>query len=298
MGSRGNPVATAILAAAIAVCGLPACPVGAGGADVLSWIQKVPGGSLALPYDVAADRRGVMLVLDAGRRSIVLFTPKGEFLREISGKGSWRDPQAVAAGPDGAILLADGSAGRVLELDSSGKVRREYRAGKNARITGVGAFGGAVYCADNRNDRILVFRKGAATPESWGRRGDAPGDFHAPFRVVIDGAGRVFVTDVLNARVQWFSAFGQHLGVLKKFGAGEGRILRPTGIALESRGRIWIGDSYTGFVQLFEESGTFVRSVGPPESKLSFGDPAGLAVSPSGLWVADQKAGRIGVFRQ
>lgn len=262
------------------------------------WISRASAAALSMPYDVAADRRGVMFVLDSGNRAIYLFTPSGEFLREISGKGAWRDPQAVAAGSDGTLYLADGEAGRVLEFDMAGRVRRELHAGRNARLTGVGVYGGAVYCVDNRNDRILVFRKSADSPERWGRHGDGPGEFHSPFRIAIDGAGRVFVSDVMNARVQWFSPFGQHLGTLRKFGAGQGRVLRPTGIALDGRGRLWVGDSYTGLVQQFEERGAFLGAAAIAGRPVFFGDPAGLALSPSGLWVADQKNGRVGVFRK
>lgn len=204
---------------------------------------------------------------------------------------------AIAVGPSGSIYIADGDAGRIVEMDLSGNVRREYNAGKNARITGVGAFGDAVYGVDNRNDRVVVFRKGGAAPESWGRKGDRPGEFHSPFRLAIDGAGRIFVTDVLNARVQWFSAFGQHLGTLKRFGAAEGRIFRPTGISLDSRGRIWVGDSYTGMVQLFEESGVLVRAVTSDGRRpLLFGDPVGVAASMEGVWVADQRENRAALF--
>ena len=183
------------------------------------------------------------------------------FIREIQGKGAWKDPSAIAIGPSGSIFLADGSSGKVLELDLSGKIRRVYAAGGNARLTGVSVYGEAVYCVDNRNHRIVVFRKPGAPPDTWGKRGEAPGQFQSPFRIAIDPSGRLFVTDVMNARVQWFSAFGKHLGTLKRFGAGEGKIFRPTGIALDLRGRLWVGDSYTGLVQLFEERGEFAKAI-------------------------------------
>lgn len=256
-------------------------------------IQRAGGRQLSFPVDIAVDRRGVVFLLDSGSRSVGLFTPKGEFLREITGRGVFRDPMAIALGPDGVIFIADGDSGRVLEIELSGKVRREYPAGKNARITGVGVFGDAVYCVDNRNDKIVVFRRGGGTLRAWGRKGDRAGEFQAPFRLAIDAAGRVFVTDVLNARVQWFSAFGQHLGTLKRFGAGEGKILRPTGISLDNRGRIWIGDSYSGLVQLFEENGNLVRALSLSGRPYIFGDPVGVVVTVDGLWVADQKESKV-----
>lgn len=259
-------------------------------------ISRVQGRSLEFPSDVAVDRKGVAFLLDSGARTISLFSPRGDFIREIAGKGAWKDPTAVAVGPDGAILLADGDSGRVLELELSGKIRREYAVGKNARVTGVGAFGDAVFCVDNRNGTVVVFKRGGGRTSSWGKKGDLPGEFNAPFRLAVDVAGRVFVTDVMNARVQWFSAFGQHLGTLKRFGAAEGKMFRPTGLAVDSRGRILVGDSYTGLVQIFEEDGRFVRSLQSGGRPHVFGDPVGVAEGPEGIWVADQRESRAVLF--
>lgn len=260
------------------------------------WISGVPGKPFSFPSDVAVDRRGVGFLLDSGNRAIVLYSPDGRFLREISGKGVWKDPMAIAVAPDGVIFLADGDAGRILEIELSGKIRRDYPVGKNARVTGVGFYGDSVYCVDNRNASISVFdRKGNRT-STWGRKGAQAGEFHAPFRLAIDGSGRVFVTDVMNARVQWFSPFGQHLGTLKRFGAGEGKLFRPTGIGIDRMGRIWVGDSYTGLVQLFEGNGTFVRSLAREGRPNVFGDPVGVAEGPHAIWVVDQREEKVALF--
>ena len=261
-------------------------------------IRGISSRSFANPFDIAVDRNGVVFLLESGARTISIFSRRGEFLREIQGKGTWKDPSAISIGPSGSIFLADGAAGKVLELDLSGKIRRVYSAGENARLTGVSVYGEAVYCVDNRNHRVVVFRKPGAPPETWGKRGEAPGQFQSPFRIVTDPSGRLFVTDVMNARVQWFSAFGKHLGTLKRFGAGEGKIFRPTGIALDLRERLWVGDSYTGLVQLFEERGEFSKAVRWKGRPVVFGDPVGLAVTAGGIWVADQRGNSLDLFRE
>ncbi len=286
----------AVLAIALVAVFYGHAPAETPRAPAARWIQKMQGRSLHLPVDVAVDRRGVAFLLDSGSRTVGLFSPKGEFLREISMRGHLRNPMAIAVGRDGTFLVADGDSGKIVEMDLAGKVRREFAAGKNARMTGVGVYGDAVYGVDNRNDRIVVFRKGGGSPESWGRKGDRPGEFQSPFRLAVDASGRIFVTDVINARVQWFSPFGQHLGTLKRFGAGEGRLFRPTGIALDARGRIWVSDSYTGMVQLFEERGAWIRSIASEGRPVLFGDPVGVAASAEGVWVADQRENRAALF--
>lgn len=278
------------------LAGAALLPRGVARGDAISWLDRAQVRPLSMPYDIAADRKGVLFLLESGTRSVSIFSPRGEFLRDIQGRGAWKDPSAIAVGPDGALFIADGSSGKILELDLAGKVRREYVAGDGARLTGVGIFGDAVFCVDNRNHKVLVFRKHGAPPEKWGKRGDGNGEFQSPFRIAVDASGRVFVTDVLNARVQWFSAYGQHLGTLKRFGAGEGKLFRPTGIAVDAMGRIWVSDSYTGLVQRFDGTGalsTVLRTGGRPQI---FGDPIALAVTPGGIWVADQRENRLGRF--
>ncbi len=299
MGAARSAITAILLAASVAA----GFAVGAHGEDGRKlqayWLSKMGGKPLSFPVDVAVDRKGVVFLLDSGIRSIGIYSPRGEYVREIQGRGGWKDPFAISIAADGTIFLADGDGGRVLEMDLSGKIRREYHAGRNARITGVAVFADSVYCVDNRNSRVVVFKRGDAKPESWGKKGDLPGELNSPLRLAIDGGGRVFVTDVMNSRVQWFSAFGQHLGTLKKFGAGEGKIFRPTGICLDNKGRIWVSDSYTGLVQLFEENGKFVQSLTSGDGHPSiFGDPIGIASAADGIWVADQRESRATLFRR
>ncbi len=296
MDTRHHALAAFLAGAALLVGAAGA--VRAEAAPAVVWVTRAQGRALAAPVDVAVDRRGVTFVLDAGTRSIVLLSRRAELIREIPGRGFLKDPMAVAVAADGAVLVADGTSGRAVEIDMTGRILHEYAVGRGARVTGVGVFGDTVYCADNANGTIVAFKRGGGRTGGWGGKGDLPGRFNAPFRIAIDAAGRVFVTDVMNARVQWFSAFGQHLGTLKKFGAGEGSVFRPSGVFIDRMGRIWVSDSYTGLVQLFDQGGAFVRALGAPGRPVVFGDPVGVAEGPEGIWVADQREERVGFFRK
>lgn len=297
MDTRYNAVAGRLLAVVVFLAILEATARGAGEPPVV-WLTRVQGRPLSTPVDVAVDRRGIVFLLDAGNKTIVLISAGGEVIREIQGRGIFRDPMAIAVASDGAVFVADGDSGRALEIEMTGRVRREYALGKGSRVTGVGVFGDAVYCVDNANATVAVFKRGGGRTGGWGGKGDLPGRFNAPFRIAVDAAGRVFVTDVMNARVQWFSPFGQHMGTLKKFGAGEGKIFRPAGVFIERLGRIWVSDSYTGLVQLFDENGAFIRALGSRGRPFVFGDPVGIAEGPEGVWVADQRDERAGLFRK
>lgn len=297
MASRGIAVATLILFFTIATWS--ATLPGAGAAERTRVLDDPPGQDFAHPCDIDADGQGVLFILDSGRQSVFIFSADGRYIRTINGRGSWKDPQGIALMPDRTVLLADGDAGRVIELDLSGTVRREYSLGKGSRATDAAFYGNLVYCVDNRNGKIVVFRRSGERAGGWGKKGEAASDFSSPFRIAIDPSGRVFVTDVMNSRVQWFSPHGQLLGTIRDFGVGRGKLLRPSAVAVDGMGGVWIGDSYSGIVQQFDDKGNVVKVLasgkGTPELH---GDPSGIAKVPGGVWVADQRGKRVTFVRQ
>lgn len=267
---------------------------GAGAAEPTRVLENPPGQGFLYPGDIEADGQGVLFILDSGRRSVFIYSPDGKFIREINGKGSWKNPQGIALMPGHAILLADGDAGRVIEMDLSGAVRREYLLGKGSRATDAAFYGDLVYCVDNRNARIVVFRRNGEKAGGWGKKGEGPSDFSSPFRVSIDPSGRIFVTDVMNSRVQWFSPNGQLIGTIRNFGVGRGKLLRPSAVVVDGMGGIWVGDSYSGIVQQFDDKGKALKIIqSDNRTPEIYGDPSGITKVPGGIWVADQRRKRV-----
>ena len=63
---------------------------------------------------------------------------------------------------------------------------------------------GRLYVADQFNHRIQVFTADGQFLGSWGKAGDAAGQFDRPSDVAFDDFGRVYIADFGNARVQVF----------------------------------------------------------------------------------------------
>jgi len=103
----------------------------------------------------------------------------------------------------------------------------------------------------------------------------------------------------MNSRIQWFSPHGQWLGTIRAFGTGRGKLFRPSSHAVDGTGGIWVGDSYSGIVQQFDDKGNGRKVLqsdkGIPEI---FGDPAGIANVPGGIWVADQRKKKVSFLKQ
>lgn len=61
----------------------------------------------------------------------------------------------------------------------------------------------------------------------------------------------MYVTDTYNHRVQVFDNDGAFLMQWGGYGSGPGQFYRPMGIGVASDGRIYVGDTWNGRVQVF-----------------------------------------------
>jgi DNA-binding beta-propeller fold protein YncE len=108
------------------------------------------------------------------------------------------------------------------------------------------AANGDVFIADGHNNdgnnRVVKFTNDGRYLMEWGRTGYAPGEFRALHAIDIDGDGRVFVGDRSNNRIQIFDQQGTHLASWNQFG-------RPSGIAFDGNGQIYVADSESDDVQ-------------------------------------------------
>jgi DNA-binding beta-propeller fold protein YncE len=72
--------------------------------------------------------------------------------------------------------------------------------------------GGDIYVTDGYgNSRVHVFSPDGRLNRSWGEPGSGPGEFRLPHGIALDRAGRVYVGDRMNSRIQVFTPAGDFL---------------------------------------------------------------------------------------
>ncbi len=167
-----------------------------------------------------------------------------------SGLFSW--PHGLFAAPDGTIWVTDGQKQIVMQLAPDGSVLRTLGkpgvAGNgpdtfNSPSDVLVAPNGDIFVADghgdfpvkNTNDRIVKLSKDGKFIKAWGHHGSEPGNFDVPHGLAMDSAGRLFVADRANNRVQVFDQNGKLLDIWKQFG-------RPSGIYIRND-TVYVGDS-------------------------------------------------------
>ncbi|HSA95212.1 MAG TPA: hypothetical protein VLJ16_04120 [Acidobacteriota bacterium] len=70
---------------------------------------------------------------------------------------------------------------------------------------------GRIYTVDPKSVRIRIFGPDGSLVKAFGRKGQGPGEFSGPGGIVAAPNGTFIVSDVLNARLSYFSREGVHL---------------------------------------------------------------------------------------
>ena len=126
---------------------------------------------------------------------------------------------------------------------------------------------------------------------AWGDKGDGPGKLHTPVAFAADSLGRVFFADPGAGFVHKFESSGTPLLSFE-----DSRVLRASGIAVDSGGAIYLADADRGNILIFFPDGTFLRSMHITPQR-HFSGPLGICVDDQGnLYVPDPAGSRVVKF--
>jgi len=122
-----------------------------------------------------------------------------------------------------------------------------------------------------------------------GVAGNGPDTFNRPSDVVTAPNGDIFVADGhggdSNARIVKFSKDGRFIKTWGKKGTRQGEFDTPHTIAMDSAGRLFVGDRGNSRIQIFDQDGKFL------EEWAQFGRPSGIFIDANDfIYVADNQS--------
>lgn len=224
-------------------------------------------GQFRRPMDLDIDEEGRVYVAELGGDRVQVFTAQGEWLRTIRGEDTDAGPFDGAAGvwvaPGGDVFVADFYNDRVVHFGPDGSLRGTV--GQSGRVlpgrlhypTDVEGLGGDLVVGDAYNHRVQAFAPdgtsrwrlgspfGLGIPGSWARW------FRVATGIATDAAGRLYVADFRNHRIQVFDR-GRHLvTVFGHRGSVPGAFEHPTDLDIGRDGRIYVVDFGNDRVQVF-----------------------------------------------
>jgi DNA-binding beta-propeller fold protein YncE len=220
----------------------------------------------------------------------------------------WAAVTAVEPGPGGVIYVihrcfANSCAGRkeapILKYDSSGRLLKAWGEGMFVFPHGATVDrDGNLWVTDARGETGKGHQVFKFSPEGQvlmtlgkaGVSGSGADLFDQPTDVVVAPGGDIFVTDShrngKNNRVVRFRANGTFVKEWGRKGSGPGEISEPHTIALDSRGRVFVGDRENNRIQIFDQDGAFLAEW------RQFGRPSGITITADDtIYVTDSESG-------
>jgi len=226
---------------------------------------------------------------------------------ELPAGVKWAAVTAIEPAPDGTIYVIhrcfeNSCAGRpeapILKYDASGKLLASYGQGMfvfphgstvdaagNLWVTDAGGASGK----GHQVFKLSPAGKVLLTLGKAGVSGSGPDLFDQPTDVVVAPNGDVFVTDShrngKNNRVVRFTRDGKYVKEWGRKGSGPGEISEPHTIAMDSQGRLFVGDRENNRIQIFDQDGKFL------EEWHQFGRPSGISITKDDrIYVADSES--------
>lgn len=242
------------------------------------------------------------------------YQPGVDFGQLPSGR-KWGSTASIATAPDGTIWVVDrcgvsGAGGTtcggpntgiapIFQFDTSGKLLKNFGAGMFVsphKLTVDPE--GNLWLADNGSHEVFKLSpsdgKVLMTLGKKGVAGAGLDEFDAPTEAVVASSGDIFVADghtgggtgVGNARIMKFDKNGKFLKTWGKKGMGPIELDVPHTLALDSRGRLFVGDRQNNRIQIFDADGKYI------DQWFQFGRPSGMHIDKrtDTLYVADSES--------
>lgn len=198
----------------------------------------------------------------------------------------------------GARDCADSNLNPIFRFDRNGNVMTSFGAGLFVFPHGMTVDReGNVYATDaegkgSKGHTVVKFSPQGKVLMTLGKPGVAGNSnelFNRPAAVAVAPNGDIYVADGhggdSNARVVKFSKDGKFIKSFGKKGKGRGELDELHAIALDSQGRVFVGDRGNGLIKIFDADGNLL------DEWKQFGRPSGIFIDAAdNIYVTDSQS--------
>jgi sugar lactone lactonase YvrE len=215
--------------------------------------------------------------------------------------GVWADPDGSSiwvAERCGANTCAGSNLDPVLKFDASGNLVKSFGGGMLVFPHGMFVDrDGNVWVTDaqgkdGKGHQVFKFSPEGKVLMALGKpgtTGDGPDAFNAPSSVLVAPNGDIFVGDGhggnTNSRIVKFAKDGKFIKTWGKKGSAPGEFDTPHALAMDSRGRLFVGDRNNNRIQIFDQDGKYI------DQWPQFSRPSGVYIDKNDvIYVADSES--------
>ena len=221
---------------------------------------------------------------------------------------AWGSTSAIEIAADGNVWVAERCGANtcvgsdvdpILLFDKEGNLLRSFGRGLLAWAHGMDVdHEGNVWVTDARaagaertGHAVLKFSPAGEllmTLGTPGVAGDPPTHLTRPSDVLVAPNGEIYVVEAHDQsvnRVVKFASDGTYLETWGEEGYGPKQFRDPHALAMDSQGRIFVGDRYNNRIQIFDQQGNFLAIW------TQFGRPSGIFIDANDvIYVADSES--------
>jgi DNA-binding beta-propeller fold protein YncE len=248
--------------------------------------------------------------------------PEGRAWGSTSAVGVDRDGKSIWVGERcGANTCLDSKLDPILQFDATGRLVKSFGAGTMVFPHGMHVDkDGNVWVTDGQDNRprrargappdsplppepakimghqVFKYSRDGALLMTLGKPGGGRDAeyFYQPNAVYVAPNGSIFVseghasTEGSTARVLKFDKNGKFVKAWGKLGKGPGEFDQPHALAMDSKGRLFVGDRSNNRIQIFDQDGNYITEW------LQFSRPSGIAIDRRDtIFVADSESGSV-----
>ncbi len=217
-----------------------------------------------------AERCGANSCVGSTLDPVMKFDSTGTMVRSF-GAGLIASPHGITVDPDGNVWVTDcactGTQAQRQAAAEQGMGHQVFKFSSEGRLLlTLGKAGGA-------RDTAFLFQ---------------------PNDVLVSPSGDIFVAEghssatTANARILKFDRTGRFINAWGSKGSGPGQMDQPHALAMDSRGRLFVGDRSNNRILIFDQDGTLL------DTWTQFSRPSGIAIGRDDMiYVADSESGSV-----
>jgi sugar lactone lactonase YvrE len=228
-----------------------------------------------------AERCGANTCVNSPNVDIVLkFDETGKLVKSF-GAGLMVFPHGIHVDREGNIWVTDGQ-------DNLPRAARGATAATTPAATPAKIIGHQVFKFSPEGKILMTLGKpGGNQP---GAAAD-PASFYQPNDILVAPNGDIFVSEGhggANSRLIKFDKTGKFIKEIGKKGPGKGEFDQPHALAMDSRGRLFVGDRSNNRIVIMDQEGTVL------EEWSQFSRPSGIFIDKQDtIYVADSESGSV-----
>lgn len=258
------------------------------------------------PSGIAIDSENNIYVVDSGNSQVKKFDSTGKFLLLWGsvgiGYGQFKNPAGIFADQN-YIYVADTGNARIQKFDKSGNFVYSWgtfgdEPGMFRTPVALAASKlGDLFVSDSGQNKILVFDSNGQYKDEIRSLLTAAAKFSSTNYITFDSKNNFYVVSDDN-RVLQFSEIGTFIRSFGTTGEKDGQFNKPSAIATDSRGNLYVTDTDNHRVQKFDSRGNFLVSWGSlGTGPVQFKEPVGITVdSKNSVYVVDRANDNVQKF--